>query len=99
MLCNVDVSERHTQTISEMPSHNHTINDPGHSHSYANNANDQDVNTLTTQDSAADNAETGGQTTGTSTTGITINPNGGGQSFNVMQPTIFIGNVFIFAHF
>lgn len=90
--------ERHTQTISEMPSHNHTINDPGHSHSYVNNTNDQGVNTLTTQDSSADNADLGA-TTSVSTTGITINVNGGGQAFNVMQPTLFIGNVFIFAHY
>lgn len=90
--------EQHTQTIPEMPSHNHTINDPGHSHSYVNNTNDQGVNTLTTQDSSADNADLGA-TTSVSTTGITINVNGGGQAFNVMQPTLFIGNVFILAHY
>lgn len=36
-------------------------------------------------------------TTGSSITGISINNNGGGNSFNVMQPTIFLGNVFIYS--
>jgi hypothetical protein len=63
-----------------------------------NNTNDQSVNTLTTQDSAADNADLSA-TTGTSTTGITINATGGGNAFNIMQPTLFIGNVFVFSKF
>jgi microcystin-dependent protein len=78
-----------------MPSHSHTITDPGHTHSYTNNTNDQGVHTVTTQDTAADQADLG-QTTSSSTTGITIDANGGGVAHNNMQPTLFIGNVFVY---
>lgn len=80
-----------------MPSHSHGVTDPGHNHSYTNNTNDQNVNTLTTQDSAADNVDLSA-TTGTSTTGISINNTGSSTPFNVMQPTIFISNIFIFSN-
>ena len=89
--------ERHTMTVNELVTHTHTINDPGHNHSYVNNTNDQNVNTLTTQDSAADNADLSA-TTGTSTTGITLNTTGNTLPFNVMQPTIFMSHIFIFGY-
>lgn len=89
------------------PGHNHTITDPGHAHSYTNNAYDANPAVSATTTDVADNTDVG-QTTGSSTTGVTINTNttgitinntGGGGAHNNMQPTEFIGNVFIFAKY
>jgi microcystin-dependent protein len=92
-------------TTSAAGGHTHTITDPGHNHSYINNINNQDVNTLTTQATAASNADLPA-TTGTSVTNITINAvgnhthtiasNGNDQYHNNIQPTLFYGNTFIY---
>ena len=88
--------EKHQLTIPEMPSHTHSITDPGHTHSYVNQANDVNVHNLTTQTSAASPADLG-QTTGSSTTGISINSTGGDEAHNNIQPTLFMGNMFIYS--
>jgi microcystin-dependent protein len=85
--------------------HAHTATDSGHEHSYVNQVGDQSVNTLTTQDTAADQVDYN-QTTGTGYANITVAPNGlhqhtiatqgGSQPHNNMQPTIFVGNMFIY---
>ncbi len=92
-------------TTSENGGHTHTINDPGHTHSYVNNVNNQNTDNAFATETAADNADLT-QTTGTSTTGITINAvanhthtissNGGDQYHNNVQPTLFYGNTFIY---
>jgi microcystin-dependent protein len=89
-------TETHTLTVAQMPSHAHTITDPGHTHSYVNNTNDQNTDNAFASETAADQADLSA-TTGSSTTGITVNNNGGGNAFNIMQPTLFIGNLFIYA--
>jgi microcystin-dependent protein len=86
--------------------HTHDITDPGHTHSYVNQPVGINVQEPITARDVADN-ENRNQTTGSNTTGITINPagnhahaigsTGGSQAHNNMQPTFFIGNMFIYS--
>jgi microcystin-dependent protein len=75
----------HSLTINEMPTHNHSINDPGHSHTYVNQPNNTDVAVSLTTTYVADDNNVN-QTTGSSTTGITINNTGGSQTHNNLPP-------------
>ena len=84
------------ETHTYMPSHSHTITDPGHTHGYTSNTNDQTVAALLGE-IAADQQDLSA-TTASATTGITINNAGGGGAHNNMQPTIFISNIFVFAY-
>jgi len=79
--------ETHVLTIPEMPAHTHTgTTDAG---GFATTP--VNVNNLTTQLDVADN-NAGGHTHA-----FTTNSTGGGLPHNNMQPTLFIGNVFIYS--
>lgn len=96
----------HAHGITD-PGHAHGVTDPTHTHNVDNTnqstgfntpgsmdvtAGEHDnYNSTTTQSSASGT----GVTVNTNTTGVTVNATGGSGPHNNMQPTIFIGNVFI----
>lgn len=77
-----------TLTVNQIPSHNHTVTDPGHDHSMG----------ASSQTIGDDNNSTllrvgGSLKTLKSTTGITIASTGGSQSHNSLHPVV--GSIFI----
>ena len=86
--------------------HFHTITDPGHTHTYLNQTSNTDVSGVNFE---SENVPLSGntlETTLSSITNISINPNGdhqhliasngGSLHHNNMQPTIFYGNTFVY---
>jgi microcystin-dependent protein len=72
--------------INELPSHNHTISDPGHVHPPLSPSTN-----FVTSGSGSNTAAAGSQlplraTTGSATTGISINNRGDGNPFPLIQP-------------
>lgn len=90
-------AETHVLTVGELPSHNHTITDPGHVHTGDTyNGNTQSTDNAFGTEAAADNSLTS-DSVNLAYTGITINNTGSNLPHNNMQPTLFIGNMFIFS--
>lgn len=91
--------EKHTLEVEELPAHNHTINDPGHVHTQFtlnddfNNSGGGGPIPSFTRDSAGTITW---NNINSATTGITINNKGGNQAHNIMQPSLFIGNLFLY---
>ena len=98
----------HTGTTNSSGAHTHPITDPGHTHTYLGV---DSQGALSGGDNVAENSPRPTETSGSSATGITVDSagahthpfttdnTGGGLSHNNMQPTLFGGNVLIFAKF
>lgn len=90
-------AESHTLTTSEMPVHNHGISDPGHSHSQNTTNDDFNNSGGNPPGFSADGA--GSRTwsnINSSTTGISINNNGGGGAHNLMNPFMALNYIIKF---
>lgn len=72
--------KRHTLTVAEMPSHSHSVNDPGHLHSFPGVLPDGRGG------DGGKAAEPVGRNTNTAFTGISINANGGGGDHENRPP-------------
>lgn len=81
-------SKSKTLSITEIPSHNHGVTDPGHTHSISGGSSDDTAAPFTGPDAATSSATafTGG--IGSAMTGISIQNSGGGQSFSILPPYI-----------
>lgn len=77
----------HTLTTGEMPSHTHTVNDPGHFHRIPKESVTINAGVNVAQPAArTDNPATPNMVTDSKVTGITINANGSGLPHNILHP-------------
>lgn len=83
-------AEKHTLTTEEMPSHNHSINDPGHNHKIKMGEGDAGSRD---RPADGDNYDDNDYYSSEATTGITINNTGNNKAHNNMPP--FLGLNFI----
>lgn len=90
--------ESKTLAISEIPSHGHTINDPGHRHNITTTNDDFNQSGGNPPGFAADGAGSRTWTNNitSSTTGITINNTGGGAAFEIMNPFLALNYIIKF---
>ena len=111
MTTNEMPAHTHTGTSAAAGAHSHSITDPGHTHTQTTVNDDFNSSGANPPSFASDSAgertwnNINGATTGITVNAVgdhthtfTTNSVGSGNSFSLMQPTLFIGNVFIFAN-
>lgn len=80
-----------TLTVAELPSHTHSVTDPGHIHSYSMGRNDGNVSSNFGEYPPGDSFVADYSiSTSTASTGITVNATGGGEAFSIMNPYLTV---------
>jgi microcystin-dependent protein len=82
-------AQTHTLTTAEIPSHSHSVTDPGHHHGGVSQALSERVAIGITADGFNDILGS----TENATTGITIANTGGGTAHSIVQPTIILNKI------
>lgn len=80
-------AQNHTLTTGEMPTHNHGVTDGGHTHSYSTPNYDHSVSIAGGFLAPAGNTSA---TSGSATTGITINNAGSGGAHTILPPAMVL---------
>ncbi len=92
-------SDKHRLTGFELTTHTHNLNESPHSHGIIHGYDDKNFNNSTNQMTPGDgnNNQVFGYPTETALTGITMDTSGNDQNHTIIQPTIYAGNLFIYA--
>lgn len=85
-------AEAHALTTAQMPSHNHGVTDPGHSHSASFRLGTAAGGLTWAYGGTADNANQA-VTVVSNTTGITVQNNGSGNAHPNAQPTLVLNKI------
>lgn len=84
-------ADSHSLTVNQLAAHNHSINDPGHVHSFAGGVPIAVAGTALNLTGAPNSAAAFG--TNPSTTGITIQNSGLGEAHTNTQPTLIMNKI------
>jgi microcystin-dependent protein len=85
-------SQSHTLTSAEMPTHSHSVSDPGHSHQQKNQGPGGSAN-RSVGTGGNGSSQNDSQNTGSATTGITLGNAGSGDAHRIVQPTFILGMI------
>lgn len=97
-LASIGGIESKTLAVTEIPSHSHSINDPGHRHNITTVNDDFNNSGGNPPGFSADGAGSRTWTNNitSSTTGITVNNTGGGTAFSIMNPFLALNYIIKF---